>query len=249
MRVVILGAGTGIPWRDHSPAGILVEAGGEYLVFDAGAGTLQRLRRVGVTYLDINRVFLTHFHPDHCLDLVSFLFAMQIPFPPRTKPLVIYGPPGLKRLYRRLNAAFQGWLTPRAYALTLKELGERSLQLGRCTVSTRWMRHSTKALGYRLECDGRRFAYSGDTDVCEAIVELGRDTHLLALECSMPEARKVDGHLTPTACGRIAAAANCRHLLLTHFYPVFRGVNLRARVRRAFRGRLTLARDFTTLHL
>ena len=270
MNVTILGAGTAIPARDHSPAGLFVEAGGERLLFDAGPGTLQRLHAAGGSLFTLDRVFLTHYHLDHCLDLASLLFALRIPAPspgaaprwlrhlprqagesrPPRAPLAVYGPPGLKRLYRRLNRALNGWLTPRHYALRLKELKETSVKLGKgATVRARWMRHAAPALGYRLEAEGKRIAYSGDTDVCDALVELGRDTHLLILECSVPDERKVAGHLTPTECGRIAAAANCRHLALTHFYPVFKGYDIRGRVRRAFRGRLTLARDFTSFTL
>ena len=65
----------------------------------------------------------------------------------------------------------------------------------------------------------------------------------------MTDERKVAGHLTPTECGQIAGAANCRHLALTHFYPVFKGYDIRKRVRRAFRGPLTLARDLTSFRL
>jgi len=249
MRVVILGAGTAIPARDYSPSGIYVQAGREHLLLDAGPGTAQRLRAAGVTIFELDRIFLTHYHLDHCLDLAAILFALRIPEPRRTKSLVVYGPPGLKRLYRQLNHAFHGWLTPRSYGLALKELKETTLRLPGYTVTSRWMNHSTKALGYRLEAGGKRIAYSGDTDVCESIVELGRNTHLLILECSVTDERKVEGHLTPTACGRIAEQANCRHLILTHFYPVFKGYNIRKRVRRHFRGPLTLARDLTSFHL
>lgn len=249
MRVVILGAGTAIPANGYSPSGVYVQAGREHLLFDAGPGTAQRLRAAGVTIFDLDRIFLTHYHLDHCLDLASILFALRIPEPRRTKSLVVYGPPGLKRLYRRLNDAFHGWLTPRSYGLTLKELKETTLRFNGYTVSTRWMNHSTKALGYRLEAGGKRIAYSGDTDICEQIVELGRNTHLLILECSVTDERKVAGHLTPTECGRIAEQANCRHLALTHFYPVFKGYDIRKRVRRHFRGPLTLARDLTAFTL
>jgi ribonuclease BN (tRNA processing enzyme) len=265
MRVTILGAGTAIPAAEHSPSGIFIQVAGEQLLFDAGPGTLQRLHAAGGKLFEVDRVFLTHYHLDHCLDVASLLFALRlpaprmgtaasarqagIPQPARNRPLAVYGPPGLKRLYRKLNGAFQGWLAPRSYRLKLKELGETSLKLRDYTVSTRWMNHSTKALGYRLEAEGKRIAYSGDTDVCEELIELGRDTHLLILECSMTDERKVSGHLTPTECGQIAARANCRHLVLTHFYPVFKGYDIRKRVRRSFRGRLSLARDRMTLTL
>lgn len=154
-------------------------------------------------------------------------------------------------LYRRLNTAFHGWIAPRTYRLTLRELDETTLRLDGYTVRTKRMRHSTAALGYRIEAGGKSVAYSGDTDACQAIVELGREADLLILECSMPDARKVAGHLTPTECGRIARDAGCRHLALTHFYPaLLRGLPQAARsVRRAWRGRLTLAHDLQQLPL
>jgi len=249
MKVVILGAGTAIPATGHSPSGLYVRAAGEHLLFDAGPGTLQRLHALGVTRLQLDRLFLTHLHVDHCLDLVSILFALRIPSPARMKPLTVYGPRGLRRLYRQLNRTFHRWLEPKTYRLILREVDETTLKGRGYRVRTRRMRHSTTAVGYRLEAHGVRIAYSGDTDVCKELVELGRGADLLILECSMTDERKVAGHLTPTECGRIAAEAQCTHLVLTHFYPVFQGYDLRRRVRRAFRGRLTLACDGTTVHL
>jgi len=156
MKIVILGSGTAIPAAGRSPAGIYVRAGGEHLLLDAGPGTLQRLRWLGVTFLDLDRLFLSHFHVDHCLDLVSMLFAMRLPDPAprpaprdpspryperergaRTKPFTVYGPRGLRALYRQLNTAYQRWLEPKTYRLTLKELGPTRLRCGRVTVTTR----------------------------------------------------------------------------------------------------------------
>ena len=252
MKVVLLGTGTGIPdpKRPRGYAGIYVKAGREHLLLDAGPGTLKQLMRVGVTYLDLDRLFLTHFHPDHCLDLVSILFAMRIPYPARTRPFTIYGPHGLTRLYRQLNAAFHRWIEPQTYRLTLKELNETTLALAGYTVRTKRMNHAEgRALGYRLESAGRAIAYSGDTDVCKEIVALGRRADALILECSMPDERKVAGHLTPTACGRIAAKAQARHLVLTHFYPMVDLAVARRRIRRSYPGRLTFARDLQALRL
>lgn len=247
MRVTILGAGTVIPAPQRSPAGLYVRAGREHLLFDAGPGTLQRLRKLGITFLDVDRIFFTHFHIDHCLDLASVLFAARIPISPRTKPLSIYGPPGLKRVYHGLTQAFPRQIGPRGYRLVLRELGEECLRLPGYAVRSRWMRHRVPALGFRVTERGRAFAYSGDTDVCPGVVAAGRGADLLILECSVPDDQKIPGHLTPSECGAIAAASGCRHLVLTHFYPVFRRCDIRRHVRRAFRGRLTIARDFTSL--
>jgi ribonuclease BN (tRNA processing enzyme) len=246
LRAVVLGAGTAIPAPDHSPAGIYLQAGGEHVLLDAGAGTLQRLREAGAPFHELDRVFLTHFHIDHCLDLISLLFALRIPRIRRAKPLYVYGPKGLARLYRRLNAAFQGWLAPRGFRLALHELSETTLKLPGYTVSARRMNHyDTGALGYRVTAGASSLAYSGDTDVCDGVVELGRTVQVLVLECSARDEEKAAGHLTPSECGRIAASAGCRHLVLTHFYPVFKGYDILRRVRAHYGGKVTLARDLT----
>ena len=150
MQVTILGAGTAIPAARFSPAGIYVQAGDEHLLLDAGAGSLQRLQRMGVTFLDLDRLFLTHFHPDHCLDLVSILFAMRLPQPARRKPFFIYGPRGLKRLYEALDRAFKGVLAPRTYRLDLKEIGTTRITASGYVVTTQPMNHSALCYGYRI---------------------------------------------------------------------------------------------------
>ncbi|PIQ84176.1 MAG: hypothetical protein COV75_03540 [Candidatus Omnitrophica bacterium CG11_big_fil_rev_8_21_14_0_20_63_9] len=250
MRVTVLGAGTSIPAKGHSPAGIYVQIAREHILLDAGPGTWQRLERAGAPWHQLDRIFLTHFHVDHSLDLVSILASLRLPPVKRKKPLHVYGPPGLKRLYRTLNAAYLDKLSPRGYRVVFHELQRATLRLPGYAVRSVPMNHyETKAIGYRLTAAGKTLAYSGDTDVCEGVVELGRGADALILECSVPDERKVEGHLTPSKCGRIAAEAGCRRLVLTHFYPVFKGYDIRARVRYAYRGRLTLAKDFTTIQL
>lgn len=250
MRIVVLGAGTAVPAAGYSPSGIYVQVAKEHILLDAGAGTLQRLQKAGLPWQRIDRIFLTHFHLDHCLDLASILFAYRLPQLARKKPLAVYGPPGLKRLYTRLNAAFQGWISPRGFKLTITEIGEANLRMGGYTLSTKRMNHyKTRAVGYRITHAGRSLAYSGDTDFCPGITALGHQADLLILECAVTDEKKVEGHLSPLACGQIAAEADCSHLLLTHFYPVFKGYDIRIRVRRFYRGRITLAKDFTSLIL
>jgi ribonuclease BN (tRNA processing enzyme) len=181
MKVVILGSGTGVPERNRGCAGIYVNVAGEHITLDAGAGTARALAALGVTYLDLDRIFLTHFHPDHCLDLVSLLFAMRIPHPARKKPLTVYGPKGLLQLYRRLEKAFPGWINPKTYKLSLKEISEGSISFKGYKVSAERMKHSTRAIGYRIESQGKTLAYSGDTDFCKGAVRLGRNSDLFIL--------------------------------------------------------------------
>ena len=59
MRVTVLGAGTAIPAQGYSPAGIYVRVAGEHVLLDAGAGSLQRLQRLGAPWSRLDRIFLT----------------------------------------------------------------------------------------------------------------------------------------------------------------------------------------------
>jgi len=248
MDVTIIGSGTGIPVKGRSPAGLLLEVAYEKLLFDSGAGTLQRLAERGVSFLELDRLYYTHFHVDHSLDLISMVFALRIPELRRTKPLTVYGPKGLRRFWKQARRLYPKMLEPKQYQLSFVELSLKpdgtapSAAMG-YAVKTQPMRHSLPALGYRVEADKKIFAYAGDTDDCPGLIELGRGADLLVLECSMPDERKVAGHLTPTECGRIALETGCKQLLLTHFYPFFEGYDILARVRIHYRGPATLAED------
>jgi ribonuclease BN (tRNA processing enzyme) len=90
---------------------------------------------------------------------------------------------------------------------------------------------------------GAVLVYSGDSGEAPALAELARGADLFACECSFPDEHEVEHHLTPSGAGRLAAAAACRRLLLTHFYPETDPVEAGARAARVFGGRIELARD------
>lgn len=75
---------------------------------------------------------------------------------------------------------------------------------------------------------GRRIAYCTDTRPCASAVELARDADVLIHEATYGEemAAEADARLHATAAGaaRVAAAANVKRLILTHFSSRYRDV-------------------------
>ena len=69
IKVTLLGTGTPQPIMERFGPSILVQAGGQSLLFDAGRGCLQRLRQINLAYDKINALFLTHLHSDHIVGL------------------------------------------------------------------------------------------------------------------------------------------------------------------------------------
>src|SRR6185312_10690240 len=69
IRVSLLGTGTPKPSMERFGPSILVRAGSETLLFDAGRGCLQRIAQLNLSYQKINALFLTHLHSDHIVGL------------------------------------------------------------------------------------------------------------------------------------------------------------------------------------
>ncbi len=59
-RVTLLGSGENYPQTDRLGPSILIEAGDQTLVFDAGRGALQRFYESGASFTDVDGIF---FHP------------------------------------------------------------------------------------------------------------------------------------------------------------------------------------------
>lgn len=65
IKVTLLGTGRPPAVMNRFGPSILVEAGGQKFIFDAGPGALQRLNQIKMPWQDVNGVFLTHLHSDH----------------------------------------------------------------------------------------------------------------------------------------------------------------------------------------
>ena len=73
MKVTVVGTGTA-SLRLRRQSCVVVETGAETLVFDLGFRAVRGMRRAGIYPLEVDRVFFTHFHVDHTVGVVPFLF-------------------------------------------------------------------------------------------------------------------------------------------------------------------------------
>jgi len=251
IKVTILGSGTCVPSLERNSCSALVRGKSSHILLDAGPGTMGQLLKLGVHINDIDYILLSHFHLDHCAEIAPFLFATKYSGFKRGKKLTLMGGKGLKALFENLNTAFDHSLEIHKDYFQIIELDEKGsmnlnleeIQLGYTTVY-----HKPESLAYRLtDKAGFSVVYSGDTDFCEPLIDLSRETDILICESAFPDGHKVSGHLTPSVAGEIAAKARVKKLVLTHFYPECDDFDIKAQCRNTFIGPLVLAEDLLKL--
>jgi ribonuclease Z len=103
LSLFFAGTAGSVPSARRGLPAVLIRRGGDRLLFDCGEGTQRQLLR-SVGLLDLDIVFITHFHADHWLGLPGMLksFALR----ERSEPLTVYGPAGLKALLGEMRVVF-----------------------------------------------------------------------------------------------------------------------------------------------
>ncbi|MGO9490630.1 MAG: ribonuclease Z [Solirubrobacteraceae bacterium] len=174
LSVFFAGTAGSVPTARRGLPALLIRRGGEKLLFDCGEGTQRQLLR-SVGLVDVDSVFISHFHADHWLGLPGMLKSLSLR--ERTEPLTVYGPPGLNDLMRAMLIVYGRHLS---YELTLIEL-ERWGEVERAgyRVAAVPVNHGRQdAFGYALIEDDRPGEFD-PTVAAQLGVTPGRDFGLL----------------------------------------------------------------------
>jgi ribonuclease BN (tRNA processing enzyme) len=249
MEITVVGSGTVVPRLARRQSCVAVEAGGQTFVFDLGSGAVRGMLHANLDPFAVDRIFFTHFHPDHTVDVVPLLFAMKYGAgEQRTRPLHVAGPEPFRRFWNAVTAVWGEFMLVE-YPTEVSELPHECpspLELPGCRVSWAPAQHRPESIAYRLETGGAAFVYTGDTEYSESVVELARGVHTLLVECSFPDDRPLPGHLTPSSAARIASEAGAARVVLTHIYPAADELALVAEVGRGYEGEVIVAHDGLT---
>jgi len=222
MQLTVLGSGTVAPSASRTAPAHWLSTGDVRLLLDCGSGALHRAASFGLPWYDLTHVALTHYHADHWTDLPLLLFAMRWGHEPmRVEPLQVIGPAGLGERLEALSKAFGQWVLEPGYPLHLKEIrpGESVRLDNGIQLESHPTPHTEESVAYAVRSGDQRMVYTGDTGPSEKLAAWAVGCDLLLCECSLPENRAIDIHLTPTQAGQLAAEARAGSLVLTHFYP------------------------------
>ncbi|GAA0539305.1 MBL fold metallo-hydrolase [Saccharopolyspora subtropica] len=226
MKLTILGCSGSFPGPDSPSSGYLLESGGTRIALDLGNGTLGAMQRF-IDPFELDAVFLTHLHPDHCADFGALTVLRRYhpnpPYDPTVHRLPVIAPENAPERFAALYA-------PNAEELAETDLSDvfefvpispEPVRIGAFEVRAVPVAHLCPAWGFRVAAEGRVLAYTGDTGPCPQLTELAADADVLLSEASwadFPDAP--DGvHLSGRQAAGVATAAGARRLLLTHVVP------------------------------
>jgi ribonuclease BN (tRNA processing enzyme) len=219
VAIRVLGCGDAFGSGGRLQTSFFVTAGRERFLIDCGATALIAMRRFGIEPSAIDRVFLSHLHGDHFGGLPFLLLEAQH-VSRRRRPLTIVGPPGVReRLFATQEALFPGsGRTAWRFPLEFVELGPGSTGTwGGVVVTAYPVEHpsGSAAFALRFACSGRQFAFSGDTEWTDQLIELAEGSDLLIVEC-YSVSRKGRYHLDLETLNRRRLDLRSRRVLLTH---------------------------------
>jgi ribonuclease BN (tRNA processing enzyme) len=220
LRLTFIGSGNAFSPGGLCCNGFLVN---DRFLFDAPPQALSSLNTVEVDPNGIEAVILSHHHGDHFLGLPFLLLHWR--WKGRTRPVKIIGPRGTRRLGREISeTVFPGVLDGIGYELEWEDLvGGNRAQVDGLHLEAHEMIHDSGlelCLGYKATIDGRVFSYTGDTILCDAVLELAKDVEVMVSECASRADRiPVHMNLVDDIPKVRAALARDAELILTHITP------------------------------
>jgi ribonuclease Z len=89
LKITFLGTSGTIPSIERNPSAILIQYGGQRILFDCGEGT-QRQMMAAKTGFKLNAIFVTHLHTDHFIGIFGLLETLSLN--ERKDKISIYSP-------------------------------------------------------------------------------------------------------------------------------------------------------------
>jgi ribonuclease BN (tRNA processing enzyme) len=219
-RLTVLGSGDAFNAGGALHSAYLLEGPETNLLLECGPSVLAGLKRSSLDTSKIDAVLISHLHGDH-FGGIPFLFLEYVFANPRTRPLIIAGPPGLED---RVRTVYETMYSEKIFHKIRFEIRyvevapEEEHEIAGFQAGSFEVPHTAEpySLGYSITAaDGQSLVFSGDSAWTEDFITKSRGADLFLCECCwIKPAAPIH-----TSYEEIIAHAHrfeCRRILLTH---------------------------------
>lgn len=255
-------------------ASTLVEAGGEKLLFDCGRGATIRMAQYGIRLGEVSKVFLTHLHSDHVVDIPDLFLTPWASEEARQVPFEVWGPPGTREMMDSMQKTF-------AFDIRIRrDVDEKYSKVG-ISVSSHDIKEGVifekngvkvtaflvdhgpvkPAFGYRVDYGGHSVTLSGDTRFSENLIKYSQGVDVIihetidadALRASPGKRTKeqieniISHHTTLDKAGIVFSRIKPRLAVYSHFLGT--PERLVAGTRKTYSGPLVVGEDLMTIEI
>lgn len=246
MKLTIVGATGSMSGPESAASSYLLQEESEgriwSVLFDMGPGAFGQLWRY-MDPKDLDAVFFSHGHADHMGDIISLYVHHRWNPEGKLPELPIYGPRGI----RERTLQIDGWATAEEFAgiFDFRHVEPGTVvDIGPMHISAYPGNHTVESYGFRVETPSGSFAYTGDTDACQTMIDMANGVDLLLGECGFTAADEPRGiHLDGARLGQLASDSGVGKLVVTHIQPWTDPQTVVSEIRSQWVGPLEIARS------
>ena len=212
------------------PSSSHLSIGEKSIMIDCGLGCTSGLVHAGYKLTEITHIFITHYHSDHCLELGALLHTAWTAG--ISKPIQVYGPPGLDTLWN-------GFCEMMKFDIDIRIIDEGRPPIDEIAEFHTFHDHSKSSLAFnimrdddlcvsairnnhppidesyalRFDIEEKSVTFSGDTTYLDTMIEFARGSDVLVHEAMLSSG--IDYVVAQTKTGNDQLR---KHLIASHTF-------------------------------
>lgn len=192
------------PTKDNPTSGYLIKCGNLNILVDVGSGVFNGLCSI-MDPCNLDFIILTHYHFDHVSDIGVLSYYLQT----KSKVITVYAPDD--------DSQYQKLILNSPY-FNFKPI--KDFKSGDLTCQFYKVNHPVLAYGVSFYYQGKKFSYTGDTNLCDNLDLLlqGCDLAICDSGFTYKDWSNEKPHLSAYHIGLLAKKHNIK-VLLTHLHP------------------------------